>query len=153
MNRETLDKIFVSIVFVIILTVMVKNVAITGHVIEAPPALILEKPKLEPGFEDKTYFLELTPELNFHVVSRSGNSIVVKDGEDSYMLQVIRIHQDLLHRDSSVLLLVEPGSKRVSLTNEGSALIDFDNDGNSDVIVKLDGISAGEASLSFSKVQ
>jgi hypothetical protein len=145
MKRTLFETIFVLAVFCLTYTVVANNVTLTSYAIALPE--INGQAESGPG---GNLFVDISSETNAYVNGLSdGDQIVIKDDENRYSITVMRVVQDFQHGEEYVTLLISPGSKRVMLKEKESTLVDFNNDGRLDALVRVKSIAKGRAILSF----
>ena len=155
MNRKLLDSIFVLVLFGIVYMVIVRDVAITGHVVSLPefgPGENAELPDrlLEPGYSEKSYFVELSGSMNIDIRSLgAGNSVYLRGGGSTYSILVLRVQQSYSTGVEQASLLVSPGNKRITLSEGDETAVDLNNDGSYDIVLALRSVSAGKAGLNI----
>ncbi|MBN1793159.1 hypothetical protein JW826_05745 [Candidatus Woesearchaeota archaeon] len=157
MNPKTLDKIFVALIFGMIFVVLSQEVVVTGRSVAVPdledfvsdeqPAI----PSLDSGlFEEKKLFFSLEGSLNVNLPNlHEGVVMHVIDGLDTYGITVLHVVQDYSRGDEYVNLLISPGDKRLRLGEGEKALVDFDNDGKADALLRVESIARSRATLSL----
>jgi hypothetical protein len=146
MNRRTLEKIFVLVVFGLVYTIIAKGVTLTGYSIALPALGHEQAPALS---HEPSFFIDISQETNAEIKGLSERSqVIVMDGENKYSFAVTHIVQDFQHGDEFVSVLVNPGNKQLMLRESGRALIDFNNDGVIDVLIRLKSVAKGKAVLS-----
>lgn len=96
------------------------------------------------------YTFELRKGLDISLENLMPNdAIIAKRDGSSYETSVLRINQDYSKNTDSVELMIMPGTKRVKINRGESVRIDFNNDGEIDVIFTLMKVSYKKAFLNI----
>ena len=145
MKRKTLESLFVLAVFAIAFTVVAKGASLTGQAIYLPD---FSSP---PAVHENAVTVAITSPMNIEIPGlEEGSTVYVKDGESKYSIRVQHLVQDYSHGDEYLSLLVSPGEKLLRLDEQGSALVDFNNDGKDDALLYARNIAHGQATLALS---
>jgi hypothetical protein len=149
MKKNLHEAIFVVLAFVLTYSVVVNDVSLTGYSIANPFTEEVVIETVPEDYESKSLFVPLDSGLNSEFTLGQGNKVIILDGENRYSITALHVVQDYKLNQEYAGFMITPGDKRLRLAEEGRALIDFNNDGRIDALLRLESIAHGEARISL----